>query len=595
MKAINLLLLPVLAVLLVLAGLPPTLTAQESATPAVQSSSDLKDQIDLSLHWLRGQQDTETGSYGSVLETLAALEVLATSPRQYGPSDGPFIAKAIEFVTANQREDGAICATGADPATAERQTTMAIRVLKRFGGQDEAVAAAVGFVGVYATTPEDPFADQWLEVIASADDPRAALLGKATGLLASRGADGSWQSQYGPVLATCTQVAVLSSLARTIKSLEPTGEPSVATALPSFDPGTRQDVTAAVDRGAAFLLEARIDGLWGFQGQPDPGITAMVTGALLSVPTPRPAPVQEAIDGALDWLVSLQKPDGSIHAGQLANYVTSASVMALARSGRAQDAPVIERAREYLVLLQSDEGEGYGPTDRFYGGVGYGGDERPDLSNMQMALEALAAAGAKPGDETFKKALLFLERCQNNSETNDLALESEGGVIVAGNDGGAAYAPGDSKAGYIELADGKQVPRSYGSMTYALLKGYLFAGLPRDDPRVAAAWKWLTSNYTLDVNPGFETSSDPAAAYQGLFYYFHTMAKALDLYGQDVIVDAAGVEHAWRSELAGRLVAMQRQDGSWVNENAARWFEGNPVLATAYAMATLDAALPASD
>jgi len=212
---------------------------------------------------------------------------------------------------------------------------------------------------------------------------------------------------------------------------------------------------------------------------------------------------------------------------------------------------------------------------------------------MQMALEALAAAGTKPGDETFQKALLFLQRCQNNSETNDLAVESEGGVIVAGNDGGAGYAPGDSKAGYIELEGGKKIPRSYGSMTYALLKGYLFAGLPKDDPRVEAAWKWLQQNYTLDVNPGFEGSSDPTAAYQGLFYYFHTMAKALDLYGEDLIEDAAGTRHAWRTELSGRLAAMQRQDGSWINENAARWFEGNPVLATAYAMVTLDSALPA--
>ena len=28
-------------------------------------------------------------------------------------------------------------------------------------------------------------------------------------------------------------------------------------------------------------------------------------------------------------------------------------------------------------------------------------------------------------------------------------------------------------------------------------------------------------------------------------------------------------------------------DGSWVNENASRWWEGNPVLATAYVMLTL--------
>ena len=71
------------------------------------------------------------------------------------------------------------------------------------------------------------------------------------------------------------------------------------------------------------------------------------------------------------------------------------------------------------------------------------------------------------------------------------------------------------------------------------------------------------------------------------------MAKALDLYGEESIVDAQGEEHAWRAELCGRLVAMQRkEDGSWKNENSSRWWEGNPVLATSYALLSLDAAMP---
>jgi squalene-hopene/tetraprenyl-beta-curcumene cyclase len=346
-------------------------------------------------------------------------------------------------------------------------------------------------------------------------------------------------------------------------------------------------------RGAQFLLgEALEPGRYGFEGRADPGITAMAVGALLVVPEPRPAEVEQAIQSGLDWLVSLQRPDGSIHDGQLANYITSAALMAVARAARPKDARVIENAREYLRRLQSDEGDGYEPSDRYYGGVGYGGDERPDLSNLQMALEALSEAGAKTGDETFTKALTFLQRCQNRSESNDLVVADGGTEIVSGNDGGSGYAPGESKAGFVELPDGKKVPRSYGSMTYALLKGYLFAGLEKTDPRVQAAWGWITRNYTLDVNPGFEASSDPTAPYQGLFYYFTAMAKALDLYGEETIVDAAGVVHPWRTELAGRLIAMQRQDGSWVNENAGRWYEDIPVLATAYAMIALHTALP---
>ena len=116
----------------------------------------------------------------------------------------------------------------------------------------------------------------------------------------------------------------------------------------------------------------------------------------------------------------------------------------------------------------------------------------------------------------------------------------------------------------------------------------------RHNPRMVAAWDWIRKNYTLDVNPGFEASEDPTASYQGLFYYFHTMAKALDLYGEELIVDGSGAKHPWRKQLSGRLIAMQRKDdGSWLNENAPRWWEGNPVLATSYALLILGTAMPA--
>ncbi len=570
--------------------------APQEPDPKPLTLSRLADEIDLSLHWLRESQDLSSGGYGSVLETLAALEVFATSPRAYRPPDGPFISKAVEFLLANQHENGAIADPKADPATALLQTQMALRVLERFAGPPDALAEALArarsFAGEHPAPAVDPFAAQWKSCL-EASDPRVALLGAASAILATRSPEGFWESEHGKVLATAAQVGALSSLHEHLKRLEPERAPRDARPLPTSGPADRERADAALARGAQYLLtQMAASGRWGFEGHPDPGITAMALGGLLSLSEPRPKEVEAAIAAGLDWLVSLQHPDGSIHAGQLANYVTSAAVMALARAARPQDAPVIQRARDYLRALQSDEGDGYQRSDRYYGGVGYGGDERPDLSNLQMALEALHAAGLESGDETFQKALVFLQRCQNRSESNDLVLADEGGAIVSGNDGGAAYAPGESKAGFIELPDGNQVPRSYGSMTYALLKGYLFAGLSKDDPRVQAAWDWIRQNYTLDVNPGFEAASDPTAPYQGLFYYFTAMARALDLFGEETIVDAAGVEHGWRAELAGRLIAMQRQDGSWVNDNAGRWFEDMPVLATSYAMITLATALP---
>jgi squalene-hopene/tetraprenyl-beta-curcumene cyclase len=105
---------------------------------------------------------------------------------------------------------------------------------------------------------------------------------------------------------------------------------------------------------------------------------------------------------------------------------------------------------------------------------------------------------------------------------------------------------------------------------------------------VQAAFDWISRHYTIDENPGFDLAEDPNAAQQGLYYYLLAMAKTLDLYGARHVVDAAGRSHDWRRELAGRLAALQREDGSWVNAQSERWWEGNAVLATAYALQTLE-------
>lgn len=557
------------------------------AAPALKSS-DLQEELDHSLHWLRESQERVSGSYGGVWTTIQVLRAFAEGPRAYRSPDGPFVSKAVSWLLSQQADDGGF----ADPSAPEVDGAAVTR------------AAA----GVLAWFAEAPAAEARRRALAQLGEAQAA--GASTGeqasanpgadaraLLARRNADGSWGAADAPDrrLETATSVIALNAAYKALQAEEKAkASPAKKSAqpLPPFDGADLKRVFETLDRGAAFLISQAEDGLWGFEGRPDAGITAMACAALLSTPRPMKDDVKAAADRALDYLKGLQKEDGSIHDGQLSNYVTSASVLALVKGERPEDKEAIARARDFLARLQSDGEEGYSEGDLFYGGVGYGNDERPDLSNLQMALEALSAAGMEGGDPTFQKALVFLQRCQNRSESNDLALVRDGVTYASGNDGGAAYAPGDSKAGFIELSDGRKVPRSYGSMTYALLKSYLFAGLPKDDPRVVAAWEWLSAHYTLDVNPGFETSSDPTAPYQGLFYYFATMARALDLYDSDTVTDAEGQPHAWRQELGGRIAAMQRQDGSWVNENAARWFEGNPVLATAYAMNALDDSLP---
>jgi squalene-hopene/tetraprenyl-beta-curcumene cyclase len=79
---------------------------------------------------------------------------------------------------------------------------------------------------------------------------------------------------------------------------------------------------------------------------------------------------------------------------------------------------------------------------------------------------------------------------------------------------------------------------------------------------------------------------------QGLYYYYHTFAKALDAVGKDVIEDGDGAKHDWRAELTAELAERQQSNGSWINEASSRWLEGDPNLGTAYVLLALDYCRP---
>ncbi len=102
-------------------------------------------------------------------------------------------------------------------------------------------------------------------------------------------------------------------------------------------------------------------------------------------------------------------------------------------------------------------------------------------------------------------------------------------------------------------------------------------------PRVKAAYEWIQKHYTLDENPGM----GPA----GLYYYYHTFAKALTAIGDDKLVDAEGKSHDWRAELAQKYIEQQNADGSWVNKTP-RWLENDPNLVPAYGLLCLSYCKP---
>ena len=80
----------------------------------------------------------------------------------------------------------------------------------------------------------------------------------------------------------------------------------------------------------------------------------------------------------------------------------------------------------------------------------------------------------------------------------------------------------------------------------------------------------------------------PDVGKQGLFYYYHTFAKALDAYGEKNIISLPdNKEHFWAEELIKKLVLLERPDGSWANEES-RWWEDLSQLASSYSLMVLN-------
>ena len=336
-------------------------------------------------------------------------------------------------------------------------------------------------------------------------------------------------------------------------------------------------VEQAILRGSRYLAEKGQAADGSFSAASGPAVTALVVAALAESGTPIDDPV---LRRGLAYLLSFRRESGGIHTDESAigNYETAIALLALAacnRDGRFDGE--IAAAEAFLAGLQWDESEGLTPADPNYGGAGYGKKGRPDLSNTAFLVEALRNAGVAADDEAIQRALVFVSRTQNlpgpHNELPHPAKNPDGGFYYTPANGGESMAGTTPEGGL----------RSYASMTYAGLKSMIFAGLDKDDPRVRAALEWLAKHYTFEENPGMGDA--------GLYYYYHTMAKALDVLGDEVFTDAAGTAHHWRGELAQAVIARQREDGSWVNANA-RWMENDPNLVTAYALLALAHAKP---
>jgi len=309
--------------------------------------------------------------------------------------------------------------------------------------------------------------------------------------------------------------------------------------------GVPSVIPKAIWKGLNWLRsQQNPDGSWTYSGrvtEENVGLTSLAIAAFLNYGINES---DETVRKAINWILSKKKSNGAITNGWFEVYDTSLAILALVATNNQSYYDTIKSAVNFLINTQNDEGEFYTRFNWSYGGWGYNSylwytfGEWADLSNTQFALLALYYAEEfNPNDkivpdEVWRKAEIFVTRCQNREESNpNYSFYDDGGFI---------YQPGSTLN-----ADG----RSYASMTTAGLWSF-YVILRGCDERTADAWRWIENNYYIDQNyPIGQTF---------LYYYLYSLAKACLLWD---VKEING--HDWYEEMAEFLISKQEADGHW--------------------------------
>jgi squalene-hopene/tetraprenyl-beta-curcumene cyclase len=375
-------------------------------------------------------------------------------------------------------------------------------------------------------------------------------------------------------LAAILAMGLAGSASAGASPLKRSAAPAPAAVAPAD--AWQTEARAAVARGLAWLTATQqVNGAW---SDPQfPALTALALWSYCDAGQPR----HPAADKAVAFILTCVQTNGGIYVdvpgrkgGGLGNYNTGISMTALHATGRKDLTRVIQNARTFVA------GSQHFGDDVYSGGFGYDRVTKrayTDLMNTHFSIEAmrrtqnvedLRPAGEARADIDWDKALAYVDKLQRKP----------GGE--PGDEGGFVYNPDDPKAGLAtNAATGAVVLRAYGSITYAGLLSMVYANVARDDPRIVSAVDFAARHWTLDENPGMGA--------QGLYFYYNVMSRALDTARLDNIARTGGEPIAWRAQVARKIMSLQRPDGSWANDNNRFW-ENDPVLATAYSLLALE-------
>jgi squalene-hopene/tetraprenyl-beta-curcumene cyclase len=329
-----------------------------------------------------------------------------------------------------------------------------------------------------------------------------------------------------------------------------------------------------------------------------PCLTPLVLRALLTLPAG--SDVEEPCRKGAAYLASYVRWDGAIEAGPhgiaYPVYTAAGAAQVLSRQRNARHRRARDAWLAYLRERQLTEELGWQPADKPYGGWGYSprvprkpppGEPLPPLTESNLsatlfALEALRAAGGPADDPAFRKALVFVRRCQNYSDDprQRQPAYDDGGFFFVYDD------PVRNKAGVAgKEGAGRERYASYGSATADGLRALVLCGRPPEDARLVAARAWLEANFRSDTHPGKYADGREHNRDAVYYYYCCSVALALLAAGSEELRRPEG-EVRWAEVLADQLVQRQRRDGSWSNPLVPQR-EDDPLVATPLAALAL--------
>ncbi|MCA9107161.1 MAG: terpene cyclase/mutase family protein [Planctomycetales bacterium] len=336
-----------------------------------------------------------------------------------------------------------------------------------------------------------------------------------------------------------TPVTPLPSLSQVRNRLS--GVPGSVPTFSARDPRLRAEIVqqeggtllteAAVSRGLRWLAEHQNeDGSWSltnyrYAGNPNnSGDAAGTSLALLPFlgagQTHEYGIYKENVAKGLQWLIRNQRTNGDLRAGDNSNHGmyahgqgTIVLVEALAMTGDEQFRDPAQRAIDFIVASQHDEG-----------GWRYQPRQPGDTSVFGWQLMALQSArtpgtGLRVPDETLRLASYYLNTCSQDNGSKYTYLPQE------------------------------RSPKA--SMTAEALLCRMYLGWTDDDPRLRMGMKWLA-----DEHPPHRTRSN--------LYYWYYATQMFHHIGGDPWED-------WNTEMRDYLVNSQVKSG----ENAGSWEPGN--------------------